>query len=114
MKQMIQGLHHVTVTVAGAQEDLDFYGGLLGLRLVKKTDNFDNSSVCQFYYGDERGAPGTLMTTFPYRTGMCRSGGRVRARSRPWRSPCPTVRSRRGVGAWTSTGCLSRCRRARG
>jgi glyoxalase family protein len=63
------GLHHVTATVAEAQEDLDFYAGLLGLRLVKRTVNFDNHHVFHFYYGDERGTPGTIMTTFPY-TGM--------------------------------------------
>jgi glyoxalase family protein len=66
MNARILGLHHVTATVAGAQEDLDFYAGVLGLRLVKKTVNFDNPGVYHFYYGDERGTPGTLMTTFPY------------------------------------------------
>jgi len=64
---MIQGLHHVTATVNDAQHDLDFYAGLLGLRLVKQTVNFDNHHVFHFYYGDERGTPGTLMTTFPYK-----------------------------------------------
>jgi glyoxalase family protein len=63
---MIRSLHHVTATVSGAQADLDFYVGLLGLRLVKKTVNFDNHHVFHFYYGDERGTPGTIMTTFPY------------------------------------------------
>jgi glyoxalase family protein len=62
----ILGLHHVTSTVAGAQEDVDFHAGALGLRLVKKTVNFDNPGVYHFYYGDERGTPGTLTTTFPY------------------------------------------------
>lgn len=63
---MIRSLHHVTATVSGAQADLDFYVGLLGLRLVKQTVNFDNHHVFHFYYGDERGTPGTIMTTFPY------------------------------------------------
>ncbi|MSR02419.1 MAG: hypothetical protein EXR94_06730 [Gemmatimonadetes bacterium] len=63
---MIRSLHHATATVSGAQADLDFYVGLLGLRLVKKTVNFDNHHVFHFYYGDERGTPGTIMTTFPY------------------------------------------------
>lgn len=63
----ILGLHHVTATVTDAQEDLDFYVGLLGLRLVKKTVNFDNHHVFHFYYGNERGTPGTIMTTFPYK-----------------------------------------------
>jgi glyoxalase family protein len=63
----ILGLHHVTATVDGAQADLDFCLDLLGLRLVKKTVNFDNHHVYHFYYGDERGTPGTIWTTFPYR-----------------------------------------------
>jgi glyoxalase family protein len=63
----IRGLHHVTATVAGAQEDLDFATGTLGLRLVKKTVNFDNHGVYHFYYGNETGTPGTVWTTFPYK-----------------------------------------------
>jgi glyoxalase family protein len=63
----ILGLHHVTATADGAQEDLDFYVGALGLRLVKKTVNFDNHHVFHFYYGNETGTPGTIWTTFPYR-----------------------------------------------
>jgi glyoxalase family protein len=62
----IRHLHHVTATVAHARPDLDFCRGLLGLRLVKRTVNFDNHSVYHFYYGTERGAPGTIWTTFPY------------------------------------------------
>src|SRR5512139_2462140 len=61
------GLHHVTATVDDAQEDLDFCLDALGLRLVKRTVNFDNHNVYHFYYGDERGTPGTIWTTFPYR-----------------------------------------------
>ena len=63
----ILGLHHVTATVDDAQDDLDFCLDGLGLRLVKKTVNFDNHHVYHFYYGDERGTPGTLWTTFPYK-----------------------------------------------
>jgi glyoxalase family protein len=61
------GLHHVTATVDDAQDDLDFCVAGLGLRLVKKTVNFDNHHVYHFYYGDERGTPGTIWTTFPYK-----------------------------------------------
>jgi glyoxalase family protein len=64
---VILGLHHVTATVDDAQDDLDFCLGGLGLRLVKKTVNFDNHHVYHFYYGDERGTPGTIWTTFPYK-----------------------------------------------
>jgi glyoxalase family protein len=63
----ILGLHHVTATVADAQDDLDFCIEMLGLRLVKKTVNFDNHNVYHFYYGDECGTPGTIWTTFPYK-----------------------------------------------
>lgn len=69
----IVSLHHVTATADEAQDDVDFCVGALGLRLVKKTVNFDNHYVYHFYYGDERGTPGTLWTTFPY------SGHGVRA-----------------------------------
>jgi glyoxalase family protein len=61
------GLHHVTATVDDAQADLDFCLEALGLRLVKKTVNFDNHHVYHFYYGDEHGTPGTIWTTFPYK-----------------------------------------------
>src|SRR3979409_1486725 len=63
----ILGLHHVTAIVDDAQDDLDFCLGGLGLRLVKKTVNFDNHHVYHFYYGNERGTPGTIWTTFPYK-----------------------------------------------
>lgn len=66
MDKAIRGLHHVTATVSEAQPDLDFYTGLLGQRLVKQTVNFDNPHVFHFYYGNEAGTPGTIMTTFPY------------------------------------------------
>ena len=66
MAYPIIGLHHVTATADEAQADLDFCVDALGLRLVKKTVNFDNHHVYHFYYGTERGAPGTIWTTFPY------------------------------------------------
>jgi glyoxalase family protein len=67
MVHPILGLHHVTATVDDAQADLDFCLDLLGMRLVKKTVNFDDHDVYHFYYGTERGAPGTIWTTFPYK-----------------------------------------------
>ena len=72
----ILGLHHVTATVDDAQDDLDFGTGVLGLRLVKKTVNFDNHHVYHFYYGDDRGTPGTIWTTFPYKNKGVRGGTR--------------------------------------
>jgi glyoxalase family protein len=76
MNSPILGLHHVTATVDAAQADLDVYVGALGLRLVKKTVNFDNHHVYHFYYGNERGTPGTLWTTFPYKGHGVREGFR--------------------------------------
>jgi glyoxalase family protein len=70
----ILGLHHVTATVDDAQDDLDFCLNGLGLRLVKKTVNFDNHSVYHFYYGDRHGSPGTIWTTFPYKGHGVREG----------------------------------------
>jgi len=67
MVPKILGLHHVTATVDDAQADLDFCLDLLGMRLVKKTVNFDNHNVYHFYYGNELGEPGTIWTTFPYK-----------------------------------------------
>jgi glyoxalase family protein len=67
MNLRLLGLHHVTATVDDAQADLDFCLDALGLRLVKKTVNFDNHHVYHFYYGDEHGTPGTIWTTFPYK-----------------------------------------------
>jgi len=72
----ILSLHHVTATVDGAQDDLDFGLGALGLRLVKKTVNFDNHHVFHFYYGDRLGTPGTVWTTFPYRDHNVRAGAK--------------------------------------
>lgn len=74
MSTPIRSLHHVTATVADAQKDLDFYTRVLGQRLVKKTVNFDNHHVYHFYYGNESGAPGTIMTTFPYKAMGVRNG----------------------------------------
>jgi glyoxalase family protein len=74
MVHPILGLHHVTATVDEAQADLDFCLDLLGMRLVKKTVNFDNHDVYHFYYGTERGVPGTIWTTFPYAGKGVRTG----------------------------------------
>jgi glyoxalase family protein len=63
--QLINGLHHVTAMANDPQQNIDFYAGILGLRLVKKTVNFDAPDVYHFYYGNEIGAPGTILTFFP-------------------------------------------------
>ncbi len=64
--EKILGLHHITAIASGAQRNYDFYTGVLGLRLVKKTVNFDDPGTYHFYYGDEVGTPGTILTFFPW------------------------------------------------
>ncbi len=60
------GIHHVTAIAGNAQQNLDFYTGVLGLRLVKLTINFDDPSTYHLYYGDYTGRPGTILTFFPW------------------------------------------------
>ncbi|MES2697747.1 MAG: ring-cleaving dioxygenase [Verrucomicrobiota bacterium] len=74
---VVAGLHHVTAIASDPQRNVAFYTGLLGLRLVKKTVNFDDPSAYHLYYGDETGQPGTIVTFF-YWAGMA-SQGRVGA-----------------------------------
>jgi glyoxalase family protein len=62
----INGIHHVTAISGPARRNLDFYGRVLGLRLVKKTVNFDDPGTYHLYYGDAAGAPGTILTFFPW------------------------------------------------
>ena len=62
----IVGLHHVTAIASNPQRNLDFYTSLLGLRFVKKTVNFDDPSTYHFYFGDDTGRPGTILTFFPW------------------------------------------------
>ena len=66
MENRILGLHHITAIAANAQRNLDFYTKVLGVRLVKKTVNFDDPGTYHFYYGDEKGTPGTVLTFFPW------------------------------------------------
>ena len=66
MKLFISGLHHVTAIASDPQRNLDFYVGLLGLRFVKRTVNFDDPGSYHFYFGDARGTPGTILTFFPW------------------------------------------------
>jgi glyoxalase family protein len=66
MDKKIAGLHHVTAIASDPQRNLDFYVGLLGLRFVKRTVNFDDPGTYHFYFGDARGTPGTVLTFFPW------------------------------------------------
>ena len=66
MRRPIAGIHHVTAMAGDPQANVDFYTGVLGLRLVKKTVNFDDPGTYHLYYGDEVGHPGTIITFFPW------------------------------------------------
>ena len=76
------GIHHVTAIAGDPRGNVDFYTRVLGLRLVKKTVNFDDPGTYHLYYGDEVGHPGTIMTFFPWPD---------------------AARGRRGVGQVTTT-----------
>ena len=60
------GIHHISAIVGHPQENVDFYAGVLGLRLVKKTVNFDDPGTYHLYFGNEGGKPGTIITFFPW------------------------------------------------
>src|SRR5215472_16306648 len=66
MSKQILGIHHITAIAGDPQTNLDFYAGVLGLRLVKLTVNFDDPGTYHLYYGDGVGHPGAIMTFFPW------------------------------------------------
>jgi len=66
MNNNIQGIHHITAIAGNAQRNYDFYTKVLGLRMVKKTVNFDDPGTYHFYFGNENGTPGTILTFFPW------------------------------------------------
>ena len=66
MENKISGLHHITAIAGNAKRNYDFYTKVLGLRFVKKTVNFDDPHTYHFYFGDEAGTPGTILTFFPW------------------------------------------------
>jgi len=66
MPSPIVGLHHVTAIASDPQRNLDFYTDTIGLRFVKRTVNFDDPGTYHFYFGDDGGAPGTILTFFPW------------------------------------------------
>ena len=77
-KPAILGIHHVTAITSNAQKNIDFYTGVLGLRLVKVTVNFDDPSSYHFYYGDANGSPGSILTFFVWPGAF--EGAKVRRR----------------------------------
>lgn len=66
MENKVRGLHHLTAIAGNAKRNLQFYTKILGLRLVKRTVNFDDPYTYHLYYGDETGSPGSILTFFPW------------------------------------------------
>lgn len=66
MRAKTSGIHHVTAIAGDPQRNVDFYADTLGLRMVKRTVNFDDPQSYHFYYGDGEGTPGSILTFFPY------------------------------------------------
>jgi glyoxalase family protein len=91
----LDGIHHITCITAEAPQNVDFYARALGLRMVKKTVNFDAPDVYHLYYGDERGTPGSILTFFEFPdAGRGRAGAGMIHRLR-WR-----VASRDALAFW--------------
>ena len=86
MKDRILGLHHITAIASKAKANVDFYTKVLGLRLLKKTVNFDDPGTYHLYYGDEKGSAGTILTFFPYEGAR---QGRAPDRARRLQHPGP-------------------------
>ncbi|MET4632237.1 ring-cleaving dioxygenase [Kaistia defluvii] len=92
---MSNGIHHVTAISGPARRNLEFYAGVLGLRLVKKTVNFDDPRTYHFYYGDEIGHPGTILTFFPWEHAAAGQVGRGETFETAFRVPASSI------GYWT-------------
>ena len=90
-----RGLHHVTAIASDPQGNVDFHAGVLGLRLVKRTVNFDDPGTYHLYYGDGPGSPGTLITFFPW-------PGATRGRFGSGETSATAYRIPRGSAGWWS------------
>src|ERR1700712_2684662 len=95
MENRILGLHHITAIAGNAQRNYNFYTKVLGQRLVKKTVNFDDPGTYHFYYGDEAGHPGSILTFFPWEHAAPRHGGLGPAQTTAFRVPVTSI------GFWT-------------
>jgi glyoxalase family protein len=91
----IEGLHHITAITGDAPVNVDFYARLLGLRMVKKTVNFDQPDVYHLYYGDETGVPGSIMTFFEFPGAAPGRPGAGMVHTVQWR-----VRDADAIGFW--------------
>ncbi|UGV27721.1 ring-cleaving dioxygenase [Rhodopseudomonas boonkerdii] len=91
----MSGIHHVTAIAGPALRNFDFYTRALGLRFVKKTVNFDDPGTYHFYYGDETGRPGTILTFFPWEHAAPGRGGVGQTQQTAFRVPASSL------GYWT-------------
>ena len=91
----MSGIHHVTAISGNPLKNIQFYKELLGLRLVKKTVNFDDPGTYHLYYGDESGTPGTILTFFPWEHAAPGRGGVGKTQQTAFRVPA------RSIGYWT-------------
>jgi glyoxalase family protein len=91
----MSGIHHVTAISGNALRNFDFYTRALGLRFVKKTVNFDDPGTYHFYYGDESGQPGTILTFFPWENAGAGRGGVGQTQQTAFRVPAAAL------GYWT-------------
>jgi len=91
----MSAIHHVTAIAGSAAHNLDFYTRVLGLRFVKKTVNFDDPATYHFYFGDEAGSPGTILTFFPWEHATAGRGGVGQTLETSFRVPA------RAIGYWT-------------
>ena len=91
----MSGLHHVTAIAGNALRNFDFYTRTLGLRFVKRTVNFDDPGTYHFYYGDETGKPGTILTFFPWEQAAKGRAGVGETQQTSFRVPA------RSLGYWT-------------
>lgn len=119
----LHGIHHVTAITAEGPRNAEFYGGVLGLRLVKKTVNFDDPGAYHLYYGDADGTPGTALTFFEYPGARLGRAGEGMVTRIDWSVPsdaaldwweqhlvgkAATQRSRRHLDLWDHEGLVTR------
>ncbi len=91
----MSGIHHVTAIAGPAARNFEFYTRVLGVRFVKKTVNFDDPGTYHFYYGDETGQPGSVLTFFPWEHAAAGRGGVGQTHQTTFRVPA------RSLGYWT-------------
>src|SRR5258705_11257532 len=89
--RIMRGIHHVTAIAGRPNINLDFYTRTLGLRRVKKTVNFDDPGTYHFYYGDEMGNPGTILTFFPWEHAALGRGGLGLTQTTAFRVPAGSI-----------------------